>query len=175
MKGKILAITLGFILVVSVGACKKKEEQPIPRTPMQGAPMQTPMSPQMPPHGNMTPKAEKKIVVPEDVKAKWRKVKLAVEDKASKKMGEYTVSVNSEFVVPNSNLKIVVSEFLPDFKMDEFTITSATADPNNPAVRVEVFEDGKSIFKGWLYSKFPAIHPFEHKKYGITLKEGVKG
>jgi hypothetical protein len=85
------------------------------------------------------------------------------------------VNIGSEFKVPNTNLRIVVGEFLPDFRMDDATITSASDMPNNPAVRVEVFENGKSIFKGWLYSKFPTIHPFEHEKYGLTLKEGIKG
>jgi hypothetical protein len=175
MKEKALAVTLGFVLAVSVGACKKKEEQPVPKTPMQQAPMSAPMQPSMSPHGTAGPKVEKKILVPASVKAKWNKVKFTIEDKVSKKSSEYTVNVGSEFKVPDTNLKIVVGEFLPDFRMDEATITSASDMPNNPAVRVEVFENGKTIFKGWLYSKFPAIHPFEHEKYGLTLKEGVSG
>jgi hypothetical protein len=41
-------------------------------------------------------------------------------------------------------------------------------------VRIIVFEGEEEIFKGWLYSKFPAIHPFQHERYGLLLKEGVK-
>lgn len=172
-----MTIVVGLALSMIAFGCKKKEEQPVPKMPAQqqqqpmSAPMQTPMSP----HGPAGPKVEKKILVPDSVKAKWNKVKVVFEDKTSKKSSEYTVNLGSEFKVPNTNLKIVVGEFLPDFRMDESTITSASDMPNNPAVRVEVFENGKSIFKGWLYSKFPAIHPFEHQKYGIILKEGVKG
>jgi hypothetical protein len=171
----IKVIAVGLVLSVIVVGCKKKEEQPVPKTPMQQAPMSTPMQTSMSPHGTAGPKVEKKILVPDSVKAKWNKVKFIIEDKASKKSSEYTVNIGSEFKVPNTNLKIVVGEFLPDFRMDEATITSASDLPNNPAVRVEVFENGKTIFKGWLYSKFPTIHPFEHEKYGLTLKEGIKG
>ncbi|MCL4457571.1 MAG: DUF2155 domain-containing protein [Nitrospirae bacterium] len=174
MKSTVKIIAAALVLSMIIIGCKKKEEQPVPKTPMQ-APMSTPMQTPMPPHGNTGPKVEKKIVVPEGVKAKWNKVKFIIEDKASKKSSEFTVNTGSELNIPNTNLKIAVGEFLPDFRMDESVITSASDAPNNPAVRVEVFENGKSIFKGWLYSKFPAIHPFEHEKYGLVLKEGIKG
>lgn len=174
MMKTIKVIAVGLVLSVIVVGCKKKEEQPVPQTPMQ-PPMSSPMQAPMSPHGNAGPKVEKTVVVPPSVKGKWNKVKLTIEDKASKKSSEYTVNVGSDFKVPNTNLRIVVGEFLPDFRMDETTITSASDMPNNPAVRVEVFENGKTIFKGWLYSKFPTIHPFEHERYGLTLKEGIKG
>jgi hypothetical protein len=67
-----------------------------------------------------------------------------------------------------------VNEFLPDFIMDGLTITSKSEETNNPAVSVVVTEGGNEIFTGWLYSKFPAIHPFQHDQYGITLKEPIK-
>lgn len=177
MSKKVVAVTLGLVLAVSVSACNRKEEQPVPKTsaevpmsmPMQQSPMQ-PMSPQ----GGID-RSEKQVVVPVNVKGKWNKVKLVFMDKASKKSSEYIVNIGSELKVPNTNLKIVVGEFLPDFKMTETEITSASDVPNNPALRVEVFEDGRSIFKGWLYAKFPTIHPFEHEKYGLILKEGMKG
>jgi len=114
------------------------------------------------------------VNMPDSVKGKWKAATLVVEDKNTKKKNEYTVNLNSDFTVPGSNLKISVGEFLPDFKMEGLNITSLSNDPNNPAVNVKIFEADKEVFKGWLYSKFPAIHPFEHAKYSITLKEGVK-
>lgn len=177
MNKKVLAVTLGLVLAVSASACKKKEEQPVPKTPAEAPmsmPMQQPTMQPMSPHGD-TAKPEKQIVVPANVKGKWNKVKLVFMDKASKKSSEYVVNVGSELKIPNTNLKIVVGEFLPDFRMTETEITSSSDVPNNPAVRIEVFEDGRSIFKGWLYAKFPTIHPFEHEKYGLILKEGIKG
>jgi len=186
---RILAVALGVALVFSLGltACKKKEQQPVPQAPGQMPsggmmpPGQMPpggMTPpgQMPPGhaGASMPKVEMKIVVPDNVKGKWSGVILVVEDKSTKKKQEFKVSLNSDLKIPNSNLKVAVGDFLPSFKMDGSTITSSSNDPSNPAVRVKVFENDKEIFKGWLYSKFPAIHPFEHPKYGLSLKEGIK-
>jgi len=36
-----------------------------------------------------------------------------------------------------------------------------------------VFEEGRKIFSGWLFSKYPDIHPFAHDKYGVRLVEGI--
>jgi len=161
MLKKCLVVIVSILISLSLVSCKKKEEQPVPRASGPGT-------------GVMMPPGETKVVVPEAVKGKWDAVKLVIEDKIAKKTSEVTVKLDSEYTIPNSNLKIKVGEFLPDFKMDGLTITSSSNEPNNPAVRVVVYEGGKEIFKGWLYSKFPTIHPFQHDKYGITLKEGVK-
>ena len=183
--GKVVRILIVLLVLSMIAAgCKKKEEQPVPQAPMgqpmgqmnqtPQAPMSEPMQSPAAPHGTAGPKVEKAVVVPDTVKGKWNKVKLAFEDKASGKISEFTVNLNSELSIPNTGLKVAVKEFLPDFKMGETTLTSGSNEPKNPAVRVEIFENGKSVFKGWLFAKFPTMHPFEHAKYGIILKEGVK-
>ena len=170
MKKQVLAVVCGLSLLVAAGACKKKEEKPpVPQTGMPGQEQGAP-----PGHDVMMPKGQTSVVVPDSVKGKWKAIVLVVSDKKTNKQQEYTINLNSELKVPNSNLKIAVSEYLPDFKMDGLTITSSSNEPNNPAVGVKVFENDKEIFKGWLYSKFPSIHPFEHPNYGIALKGGVK-
>jgi len=202
MRGFAKVVIVSIMLTGLVAGCKKGEEHPatsmpqpaapmgqapqqMPAAPMGLAPQQMPAAPMgqmplqapMPPHGDaagMAPKVEKTIVVPAEVKGKWSKVVLDVVNKESKKSGEYTVRLNSEFKIPSTDLKIKVGDFLPDFRMNGNTLTSASNQPNNPAVKVEVFEGGKSIFKGWLYSKYPTMHPFEHPTYAITLKEGIK-
>jgi hypothetical protein len=198
MKKKVLAVTLCLILVVSVSACKKKEAQPpVPQTPgpmvpgqMQpgqmppGPVMQGPITPegqqQVPGPGMMMPKGKSQIIIPDSVKGKWSAAKIILEDKVTKKKQGYTVKLNSDFPIPNSNLKISVGEFFPDFKMNGLTLTSVSNQPNNPALAIRVLEGGKQIFPapgrqwGWLFAKVPSIHPFGHPKYGIILKEGVK-
>ena len=177
MKKKVLAVVCGLSLVFAAGACKKKEEKPpVPQTGMPG--QQQPLPPG---HQAMMPKGETAIVVPDTIKGKWKGVVLIVEDKTTKKKEELTINLNSDMKVPNSSLKISVGEFLPDFKMDGLTLTSVSNEPNNPAAAVSVSEDGKQIFPveqgkkwGWLYTKFPTVHPFDHPKYSISLKNGVK-
>lgn len=199
MKEKVLMIIISLVLAFSIGACKKKEtEKPVPQVPMQPVPQgpmqlppQMPMqpAPQMPqmpmqpapqaPMQRPMTMGETKVIVPDSVKGKWSAVKLVVEDKVKKESKEYTINLNSDFKVPDSNLKIHVGDFLPDFKMSGLTLTSASNEPKNPAVALRVFEGNKQIFPvqgkkwGWLFSKMPSIHPLNHPKYMIILKEGI--
>ncbi|HSB30088.1 MAG TPA: hypothetical protein VLD55_00645 [Candidatus Sulfobium mesophilum] len=201
---KVLVVVCSFSLLLAAGACKKKE-QPVPQ-PVMPAPQQqlppghpgmapggpggpvAPGAPDVPgapgapgaPGNVIVPKGETTVKVPDAVKGKWKSVVLVVEDKEAKKSSEYTVNLNSELKIPNSNLKVAVGEFLPDFRMNGLEITSMSNDANNPAVGIKVFESGKQIFPaagkkwGWLYAKFPTMHPFEHPKYAIGLKGGIK-
>jgi len=84
------------------------------------------------------------------------------------------INMGQEAAVPGTTLKIKALEFLPDFRMEGEKITSVSNEPNNPAVRVQITEDGKEIFKSFLYSKFPQVHPLQHPKYMVTLKEPIK-
>ncbi|MEE9523453.1 MAG: hypothetical protein V3V59_01740 [Thermodesulfovibrionales bacterium] len=165
MKRKLIVVTLGFVMVMAFGACEQKAEQ-------EKAPV-TPHTQSSP--GVMMPKGETKIVVPDGVKSKWTAVVLVLEDKVASKAEDITIKLDSEYAIPDSNLKVMVGDYLPDFRMDGLTITSASDQPNNPAVHVKVFEGDAEIFKGWIYSKFPTIHPFQHEKYGLQLKEAVEG
>jgi hypothetical protein len=176
MKKKIVTVACGLSLLLAFGACKKKEEAP-PVVPQFGSGQQQPQGLQqgLPPgHQPTISVGETSVVLPESVKGNWKAVVITVENKTTNKKEEFTVDLNSELAIPNSNLKVSVGDFLPDFKMDGRTITSLSNDLNNPAVRIKVFENENEVFKGWLYSKFPSIHPFEHPTYGILLKNGVK-
>jgi len=132
--------------------------------------------------GMMPARGKSQIVVPPSVKDRWSGAKIIVEDKASKAKQEYTVKLNSDFKIPNSNLKVHVGEFLPEILFEGQTITSRSNEPNNPGLTIRVYENDKQIFPdlktgkqwAWLFAKVPSMHAFVHPKYGITLKEGVK-
>ena len=167
MKKLVVALLVGS-LIFTVAGCKKKEEKPQlpPGHPStEGGMPQTGM-PDM-------PKVDRAVVVPAAVKAKWKAVKLNVEDKTAKSTKEYTVAVGSELAVPNTKMKIKVLTFLPDFRMGDKDITSASDKPNNPAVQVSVTEPGKEEWKGWLYAMHTGVHPFAHEKIAVTLVGGV--
>jgi hypothetical protein len=155
MKVKLIALCVGFSLLLSLGACKKKEE------PASRAPVPSP--------GIMMPAGETKIVVPDFVKGKWDSIKVEILDKSTNKTEAVTINLNSEYIIPDTNVKIQAGDFLPDFRMDGLTITSASHELKNPAVHITVLEGENQIFQGWLYSKFPSIHPFQHEKYSLTL------
>jgi hypothetical protein len=162
------AALLMFTLAIS--ACKKKETPPIPGQGMPGQGM--PGQPgAMPPMGGGP---EKTIVVPDSVKGAWKAVKIDVEYKEKKSKKQFTVPLASEFKIPDSDLVIKTGAFLPHFTMAADAITSSSNNPENPATQIEVFQNQKEIFHGWLFAKFPAVHPFQHDKYGVTLVEGIK-
>jgi len=186
MKKQLLAVVCSLTLLLAAGACKKKEgAPPVPQTGMPGQEQGMPSGPQpgMPgqpqgaPQGQMNivvPKGEKTVTVPDSVKGKWQGVILVVADKKTNKQQEYTVNLKGDLKIPNSSLKVTVGEFLPDFRMDGLNITSSSNEPNNPAVGVKIFDNDKEVFKGFLYAKFPTMHPFEHPTYSIVLKGGIK-
>jgi len=117
---------------------------------------------------------EKKIIVPEAVRGAWKAVKVEVEYKQKKARRTFSIPLNSDFKVPDSDITLKVGDFLPHFSMTADSITSASNNLENPAVRIEVVEGGKSIFKGWLFAKYPTVHPFSHEKYALTLVEAAK-
>ncbi|MEW6324529.1 MAG: DUF2155 domain-containing protein [Nitrospirota bacterium] len=161
-------------IILAVAACQKKEELPAPPAPMPappptqsgGLPGDAPADIPRIEGGGVT-------VVPDTVKGKWKGVVLVVEDKAQKQTKEYTVGLGKDLTIPNSQLVVQVLDFLPDLTIVSSTFTSVSNEPNNPAVHVAIRDGDKEIFKGWLFSMFPTIHPFQHAQYGVTLKEGV--
>ncbi|MCX7913914.1 MAG: DUF2155 domain-containing protein [Thermodesulfovibrionales bacterium] len=180
MKAKFFWILSILLFLVAFG-CESKKEPPPQKsqsfTPVQ-KPIHIPLSkpqeerPQSP-HGSVVTKSERKIVVPPDVQKKWSSVRVIFEDRQAKRKNEYTIKLNTEFHIEGTNLKVICKDFLPDFKMEKDIITSRSNEPNNPAVRAIIYEKDKAIFNGWLYSKYPDIHAFEHPRYSLVLKEGL--
>ncbi len=156
MLKKIVTLLVVLVLAAASGACKKKEEKPTMPSGMQ-----------------TLPKIERTVVVSKEVKAKWKAVKLAVENKATKTTKEYTVNIGSELDIPNTKISVKVLNFLPDFKMNEKEFYSASDKANMPAAQVAVIENGKEIWNNWLFSLQPTAHPFSHESIGITLVSGI--
>lgn len=188
---KVFVLTLTALLGLSLVACsEKKDEQVIPRTGMSAPqPVQPDQKPQMPadhppldkgapmggsPHGGAMQKTEKKVVVSDAVKKSWSKVRFQFVDKSTGAKKELVGTVGGELAIDGTPLKVKIGEFLPEFSMAGGEITSRSNEPKQPAVRVEIYEKGALIHKGWLFAKMPEVHALEHPKYGLTLKEGVK-
>ena len=118
--------------------------------------------------------AGRAVRIPEELKGKWQAVKLRVEEKGSGKPPEvFTVKLGEQLAVPGSRLRVRVGDFLPALQVRGGDITSVSNDPTNPAVMVTISDGGKEAFRGWLFSKFPDMQPFEHPTFRITLVGGV--
>ncbi len=177
MKNVLLLIMI-ITITFAFSSCQKKEEQAVKTPAMAKGPIiDTQAGTQQ---GQISiPKTEFQVIVPPEVKDQWSGVKIIIEDKIDNTQQEVTANIGAEFKIPDSNLTVTVGPFLPDFKMSSATITSVTNDPKNPAVGVAIQEDGNKLFPpsgewGWLYRNFPTIHSFEHERYGLVLKEGIK-
>jgi hypothetical protein len=53
------------------------------------------------------------------------------------------------------------------------TMTSASANPENPAVEVVVKEDGVEVFRGWLFSLYPEARAIQHPRFTFALVDFV--
>ena len=109
------------------------------------------------------------VVVPENVRGKWKAVKIEVADKNAKGQKVYTIGIGSAFQLPDSNLTITVENFLPHFVMEGTTLTSQSNELKNPAAQLRISENGRDIYKGWLFTLYPTTHAFQHPQYSFTL------
>ena len=144
---------------------------------------QSPLPPNHPPVGGTSPGGDqphpqvgtpgRTLRVPESVKGKWQSVKLQVMPKDGGAAQVVTVKLGGDAAVPGSAITVHATEFLPALQVVSDGVTSASNEPVNPAALVSIAENGKEIFRGWLFGKFPDMQPFEHPKYRITLLEGV--
>ena len=152
------------ILVLAVVDCSKEDSPPIETETVPFVDL-----PQMGAAETPSISAGAPVVMSDEVKKRWKGVKIMVEDKQDNSTNEYTVGLQSEMAIPNSNLRIKVLDFLPDLKIEGSKFTSASMELLNPAVHVVIYEEGQEIFDGWLFQLFPSVHPFEHGRYNILL------
>ncbi len=75
--------------------------------------------------------------------------------------------------LPEASLVVRADAFLPAFTMAGGVVTSEGVEPQNEAARITVLESGKEIFGGWIFKRFPDVHPFSHPRFKLLLEGGV--
>ena len=119
-------------------------------------------------------KPERRVHIPKAVEGKWKAVKILVRNKSDKGKNELkTVEIGSSFMLGGAGIKVTVGPFLPNFVMDQGTYTSMNNQVLNPAVQLLVEENGKILYKGWTFAKYPAMYAFEHEVYALELKDHI--
>lgn len=109
------------------------------------------------------------VRVPDEVKAKWKTVNLKLIDKEKNKEELITVTIGKEASIKDTKFAIKVEAFLPHYTMYDTYISSKSNDPVNPAVLVELLEQGKSVAKGWVFANFTGFNSYKHARYEIVL------
>ncbi len=142
-------LTVGSVaLSLLIGGCSQSEEEPAVKI------VEQPTS---------------RILIPDDVRGQWKSVRIKVLDKSTAKEEIYTIDLGYEFTVAKSRVKLKVDSFLPAFVMQGRIMTSASNDLRNPAARIIITEEDQEIYTGWLFSRFPDTHNFQHERFSFSL------
>jgi Uncharacterized protein conserved in bacteria (DUF2155) len=144
---------LALIPMLLISACKGNEQAPVALKPSVAH----------------KPAVEKTVVVPPETYKTWKAVRISVIDKTRATENIYTVPVGGVLHVPSTKLTILAETFLPSFIMEGSVMTSSSNSLNNPGVKVSITDNGVTVFKGWLFSKYPTTHAVANPKYGFTL------
>ena len=124
--------------------------------------------------GANAPKVPDRLDVPDAVKQAYSGIVLVWRDSQSNKEGKLEVPLGGSAPLPGSDLVVAADVFLPSFTMSNEAITSAGIEQENPAARIRVAEGGKEIFGGWIFQRFPDVHPFTHPRFALHLDGGVR-
>ncbi|MBK8794426.1 MAG: DUF2155 domain-containing protein [Holophaga sp.] len=176
MKNILKTTTLIASALLGFSACNKHDEKPLtlanaPKDATHQAAMGAGMGAGM---GMAKPeKKESQVMVPGELKGKWKSIRIAVVDHGTKKETMVVVPAGADFQIPGTGLTIRAENMLPDFTMGGGVITSKSEKMENPAVQVRISEGGQERFRGWMFVKFPDTHAFDHPKYGLKLIEFI--
>jgi len=113
------------------------------------------------------------VTLPDDVRSAWSGVQVKLVDSTTKAETTYDVPLGQTVALGDSGLTLEAVAFVPDFVMDASGITTRSADPNNPAAKVVIRENGVDDYSGWLFANMPEIHPYPHERYQVLLVGGV--
>jgi hypothetical protein len=124
--------------------------------------------------GEGAPRIPNRLEVPDEVQKAYSGIVLLWKDSSTGKEGKLEVPLGGSTELPGSGLTVAADVFLPAFTMTSEVITSAGIEPENPAARIRVTEGGKELFGGWIFKRFPEVHPFTHSRFSLLLDGGVR-
>ena len=113
------------------------------------------------------------LVVPPEVTAAFEGVRIGWKDSQSGREGVIDVPLGGGAAIPESDLEVRADVFLPSFTMTSEQITSSGVGEENPAARIAVLQGGNELFSGWVFKRFPDVHPFQHPRFSLRLEGGV--
>ena len=115
-----------------------------------------------------------RLEIPPEVEKAWAGIRLHWKDSSNGKEGSIDVPIGGVAPIPGSDLQVRADVFLPAFTMSNDAITSSSVEAENPAARISIAEKGALVFEGWLFTRFPDVHPFQHPRFSIRLEGGVR-
>ncbi len=117
---------------------------------------------------------QREIIVPKSVAGKWKAVKILVRDKSDdERSAMQTVELGSTFQLGDSGITVSAGEFFPNFVLDQARYTSMDNTLGNPAIHLVITENGKELYNGWTFAKYPGLYAFEHEQYSLQLMDFI--
>jgi hypothetical protein len=114
-----------------------------------------------------TAKTKTRLDIPAAVKDKWKSAELALAGKAVAAR-TVKVAIGGELEL-NPGLVLRVLAYVPAFQSDAGTVTSASNQPDNPAVLVQLLADKQVQSEGWVFQKLPDFNTFASDRLEIKL------
>jgi hypothetical protein len=119
-------------------------------------------------------KINRVVIVPQEVESQWKAVKIRVLNKIDEsKNSMKIVSLGESFKLNGTTIKVIVGPFLPNFVMTQKNYSSKGNELTNPAVRLIVEENGKTLYEGWAFAKYPTMYAFEHDEFALQLMDYI--
>jgi len=109
-----------------------------------------------------------RLNIPADVKAKWKTVELSVAGKDIT-VRKLQIAVGGETGIDKSGLTVRVVAYVPAFQSDAGAVTSASNNPDNPAVLIQVADKGQVLSEGWVFQKLPDFNTYSSDKLQVQL------
>jgi uncharacterized protein DUF2155 len=114
-----------------------------------------------------------RLEVPADVVKVYSGLRLKWRDSSIGQEGMLEVPMGKAVPIPGGDLSVRADAYLPAFTMTAEVITSTGVEEQNPAARITVLEKGKEVFSGWVFKRFPDVHPFQHPRFAVLLEGGI--
>lgn len=109
---------------------------------------------------------------PQEESPNWTTARIFVEDKKSGRADYVQLKVGQKRSLAFSGLRMEVDRIVPTFRMGGHEIPDVPTDQAlNPAAQVRIFEGRREVFRGWLFSRFPDTHAFQHPQFSVRLMD----
>lgn len=117
-------------------------------------------------HANI--KTQKTVSLSDEVKAKWKEVRLELTDTSSNASDTVTVKVGGD-VKLKEGVKLKAVALVPDYAIADNTIESRSNEARNPAVLLEIVEGDKVTARGWVFRDFPEFNSYNDSRFAVKL------
>jgi hypothetical protein len=174
-------LIMASVAMLAVAGCGKKSRQESAEQPAVSGPAGQGQLPEGHPSVGGAPagdmakvahssiKSQKGVLLSEEVKAKWKEVKMEITDTSTKSTEVLTLKVGETVPLKKDGFKLRVEAFVPDYAIVEDHIESRSNEPKNPAVLVELMEGDKTTARGWVFKDFPEFNSYNSERIRLTL------